>query len=86
LCSFLVFASLMSVSDLRLNPLSRCYLPINDIRSFSNIYKTELLAAVGGIAYRASKRLPILHGCFVFKDSYDQIALEAKPRIEEVGS
>lgn len=59
---------------------------INDIRSFSNIYKTEFLAVVGGIAYGASKRLPILHSCFVFKDSYDQIALEAKPRIEEVGS
>lgn len=59
---------------------------INDIRSFSNIYITELLAVVGGIAHRASKRLPILHGCFVFKDSYDRIALEAKLRIEEVGS
>ena len=76
----------MSVSDLRLNPLSGCYLPINDIRSFSDIYKTELFAAVGGIAYRAIKRLPILHGCFVFKDSDDQIALEVNPRIEEFSS
>ena len=76
----------MSVSDLRLNPLSGRYLPINDIRFFSDIYKTELLAAVGGIAYRASKRLPTLHGCFVFKGSDNKIALEANQRISRVSS
>ena len=75
----------MSVSDLRLNPFSGCYLPINDIGSFPNIYKTELLAVVSGIAYRASKRLPVLHG-FVFKGSDDRIALEANPRIRGVSS
>ena len=76
----------MSVSDLRLNPFSGCYLPINDIGSFPDIYKTELLAAVSGIAYRASRRLPILHGCFVFKGSDDRITLEANPRIGGVSS